>query len=146
MVWHGIVRLAIILASLQCIRAGVVRHFNAKRHSEDLEYFFEKHRSRSDNHIELDELPQLRARRQGMGGQPPERFSSILPNDTSQFGRVSYSGEGSKVWCNSSTYSYQDMRSLYSGRYHEEFDKAFITLCLTVGYYSGHVVYAFCDL
>ena len=91
--WYSLVRIAIILALIQCIQ-GVVRHFDTKQRSESIEYSF--HRSRSDNKIHFNEIPQPRARRQGAGGEP-EAVSSFLPNDNRQFGRISYSGEGSKV-------------------------------------------------
>lgn len=91
--WHSLVRIAIILAFFQCVQ-GVVRHFDTNRRSEKTEYSF--HRSRSDSEITFDGIPQPRARRQGTGGEP-YATSSLLPNDRRQFGRISYSGEGSKV-------------------------------------------------
>ena len=91
--WYSLVRIAIILAFFQCVH-GVVRHFDTKWSSENTEYSF--HRSRSDNEITFDGIPQPRARRQGIGGEPDATASS-LPNDRHRYGRISYSGEGSKV-------------------------------------------------
>lgn len=101
--WHSsLVQLAFILVLIQSIEGvghGLVRHFNTKRQNID---YFERHNPKSDNFIEFsdddDELPQLRNRRQNMGGVP-KAVSSFLPNDTRNYGRVSYSGEGSKVCC-----------------------------------------------
>ena len=105
MMWYSLVQLGIIFVFLQCTQ-GVVRHFNTKRHSDiNIEYFFEKHRSRSDNDIKLrskfnfDFKPQPRLRRQDEGGDPEATRSSI-PNVHRAYGRISYSGEGSKVSIN----------------------------------------------
>ena len=94
---HSLVsQLVVIFVLLHCIQAGIVRHFDTNR---DVEYHFEKHRlHKSDNHGEVDELTQRRARRQNVGGDP-EAFESRLNGDSRQYGRVSYSGEGSKVKC-----------------------------------------------
>lgn len=98
--WYSLVRIGIILVFFQCTQGVVVRHFDTKRRSGNTEYFFEKHLPRSDNdnkfNFEFNELPQQRGRRQNAGGEPVAVQSSI-PDDARQYGRVSYSGEGSQV-------------------------------------------------
>ena len=98
--WYSLVRIAIILVFFQCVQ-GIVRHFDTKRRSGNTEYSF--HRSRSDNEITLHGISQPRARRQGTGGEPEATSSTLpstFPSNRHRFGRISYSGEGSKVIIN----------------------------------------------
>ena len=93
--WYSLV---IIFIFVQCGQ-GVVRHFNSKRHSEYIEYSFRRpgRPGVSDNDIQFDEIPQLRARRQGPFGEPIS--TSAFLQDGRSSARVIYSGEGSKVIC-----------------------------------------------
>lgn len=96
MIWYSLVHIGIVFVLIRCSQGntrGVVSHFNAKRHSNANDYLIERHR------FKFEELEQLRARRQTEGstdGEPVATRSSI-PDDTHQYGRVSYSGEGSEV-------------------------------------------------
>ena len=96
--WNSLLHIGIVFVFFQCAQGktqGVVSHFAAKGHSNTIEYPIERrHRTRSDND---EELSQLRVRRE-TGGEPVANQSSI-PDDTHQYGRVSYSGEGSEVSC-----------------------------------------------
>lgn len=96
--WNSLLHIGIIFVFLQCAQGktqGLVSHFSAKRHSNTIDYLIERRRTRSGND---EKLSQLRIRRQEAGGEPVAVQSSI-PDDTHQYGRVSYSGEGSKVSC-----------------------------------------------
>ena len=97
----------IISILFQCIQ-GTVHLFNAKQPwlssgNDDLIYRqFERHAtdnllSGRDDDIAVGELPKLlRVPRQETGGTP-EAYSSQPTIDDRQFGKLAYSGEGSKV-------------------------------------------------
>lgn len=102
---RGLVRFAIVFLLFQCIQ-GTIRHLNDKLPWQGLEnadfiYRFEEHSDiflRSDDKIANDELSKLlRTRRQAMGDTAPEANPSYFIGDDRPFGRVMYSGEGSKV-------------------------------------------------
>lgn len=97
---YSLVQFAIIFLFLQCVQ-GEIRRFNTERLPEDIEYVVKDLRnsfSRSDINVDGDVngLPQLRTRRQNMGGDPVAS-SVYLFNDNRRYARLSYIGEGSKV-------------------------------------------------
>lgn len=104
---RNFVWLTIISILFQCIQ-GTVHLFNAKQPwlssgNDDLIYRqFERHAtdnllSGRDDDIAVGELPKLlRVPRQETGGTP-EAYSSQPTIDDRQFGKLAYSGEGSKV-------------------------------------------------
>ena len=93
-----LLQFVVIFLLLQCIQ-GALRHFNTERHQQDTEYVLKNYRNtfyRSKVDRDINELPQLRIRKQNAGGDP-ESNTNYLTYDDNQYARVSYLGEGSKV-------------------------------------------------